>query len=1186
MQILFFNLGGYTVRDPLDKAPKRARFFLLISINLVLTILLLLLINNRIVQFNGFDLWGIRFPAIATIGLEVIMNAVSYSLLIILLRKASSVYLFLLVFLPYFLMDLFIEHHYRQAGHPELALWNYTPGTIIAGIDPPALRFLITLSVDGFLFGVVGIYLARLLAAVWYRNKEYPLQPTEQQYKNLFRDEWSAETVEKPKRGLIFWALRLLGLGYFAYLGILLVGLLGAGPWPKGMADLIELTYLNPALAINTYFKIGLMITLTFLAAYNRKLRFHACLGLLVGHLVSTIYALAFYFIDSLQASNRPFLLLSGEVDGGLIILFVLVMLTHRKDSRDFAPEKDFPADFSTPLSLQTILYKLLFVVFLCITVAIVLFRVFGNGKTGFSAVFGYPDPMVGNTVTLYSTLTLYYFLLIGRRKLRHYFFNPLVVPLLFGSLIAMLWILIGDSNGDVRIARRDGGWVEADWYFVLFALFNLLVSFGLMAARRAVFQIDYAVNTLQPAGAMAAMAIASSLLDADDKQQAATLKEIDGYAGGIRGRRRGLLNLPFSLFENVLNFIYGFRPPFSTMSREEQRWFAQRYLFRSEIERRNAMLPYLANFAYNIGTSLNTITSFAFYATPNARASINYVPVDARDRVQGDEAAFAPPHKGVAPLPFDHNDPRNFRKTSVQKVVAPRVTTPVGEPAIPTEVDYLIIGSGAAGGTMAYRLACQVADPGRVMVIERGQRYQPLQDFSDNEMEMIRKIYKEGGLQQTKRFTMTVLQGECVGGTTVSNNAVCFKMPDRVRSKWEQEFDLCFADLDQAYKKIEEELSIQPLKAGGVNEKVKAVFEDAVNGFNRTVSPEMRLTMEGIVPVNHLTTLGDGNWNLGNKRMLKRSMLETYLPWAEARGVRIIPNMTAVRFTTSGSHRKASSVMLRTDNGELMTVNIKKALIVAGGAIASSSFLLRSEVTGAVGRGMSCNFAFPFAFDFEEEKKAYDGDQITMAATDPLNRAVFETYFNPPASFSLASMPFFFNRRQELMSRYAHLVNFGTLIGSEPNGKIRRKPDPLSGRAFDWAFGEKDRENIRYATETLLWLGRHAGATRVFLPTKPGLELLLTDKNIASLTESVRAYPLRMEDLFTGTAHPQGGNRMAGKEYKNGRVINEEFRVDGFDNVYVTDASVFPSSLTVNPQWTIMALSSMASKTIIAAHE
>ena len=108
------------------------------------------------------------------------------------------------------------------------------------------------------------------------------------------------------------------------------------------------------------------------------------------------------------------------------------------------------------------------------------------------------------------------------------------------------------------------------------------------------------------------------------------------------------------------------------------------------------------------------------------------------------------------------------------------------------------------------------------------------------------------------------------------------------------------------------------------------------------------------------------------------------------------IGNLSAVRFVAQ--NRRATGVMVRTSLGALKTIRVRKAVIVAGGVIASSNFLMRSGLRKNVGLRTSCNFAFPLAFDFAEEMRAYDGVQITLGATDPQNRAVFETYFNPPA--------------------------------------------------------------------------------------------------------------------------------------------------------------------------------------------
>jgi choline dehydrogenase-like flavoprotein len=172
-------------------------------------------------------------------------------------------------------------------------------------------------------------------------------------------------------------------------------------------------------------------------------------------------------------------------------------------------------------------------------------------------------------------------------------------------------------------------------------------------------------------------------------------------------------------------------------------------------------------------------------------------------------------------------------------------------------------------------------------------------------------------------------------------------------------------------------------------------------------------------------------------------------------------------------------------------------------------------------------------------------------------------------------------------MDRYRYLVNFGALVGAESNGVLERRPSLINGQAFTWKLGPKDEDHIRYALGMLLELGRGAGARRITLPTRPGVEFALTEENVREFNRRLSTYRLRMQDLLVNTAHPQGGNLMAGRQspHRDERVVDEDFRVVGLDNVYVVDASVFPTSITVNPQWTIMALSSLAASRILQAH-
>jgi choline dehydrogenase-like flavoprotein len=70
--------------------------------------------------------------------------------------------------------------------------------------------------------------------------------------------------------------------------------------------------------------------------------------------------------------------------------------------------------------------------------------------------------------------------------------------------------------------------------------------------------------------------------------------------------------------------------------------------------------------------------------------------------------------------------------------------------------------------------------------------------------------------------------------------------------------------------------------------------------------------------------------------------------------------------------------------------------------------------------------------------------------------------------------------------------------------------------------------------------------------------------------------YKTQNEGLGLNSAHPQGGNPIS-RDWRTG-VVDPSFRVHGMDNVYVCDASVFPTSVTVNPQLTVMALAEYAS--------
>jgi choline dehydrogenase-like flavoprotein len=85
--------------------------------------------------------------------------------------------------------------------------------------------------------------------------------------------------------------------------------------------------------------------------------------------------------------------------------------------------------------------------------------------------------------------------------------------------------------------------------------------------------------------------------------------------------------------------------------------------------------------------------------------------------------------------------------------------------------------------------------------------------------------------------------------------------------------------------------------------------------------------------------------------------------------------------------------------------------------------------------------------------------------------------------------------------------------------------------------------------------------------------------RNPRALLEKVTRIAATPDRLTMMSAHPQGGLRIDRDPTRG--AVRPDFRVHGVDNLLVADASLFPSTIVVNPQWTVMALAQVASSAI-----
>jgi choline dehydrogenase-like flavoprotein len=472
--------------------------------------------------------------------------------------------------------------------------------------------------------------------------------------------------------------------------------------------------------------------------------------------------------------------------------------------------------------------------------------------------------------------------------------------------------------------------------------------------------------------------------------------------------------------------------------------------------------------------------------------------------------------------------------------------------------VDAIVIGSGAGGSVMAYELARRGL---KVTILERGLRQDPA-TFEHNEVSMVARVYKDGGLQMTDDHNLVIAQGCTVGGSTVINNAIWLRPDlDLVLPSWEEAGAHIPRDkLEEGYAACEQMLHVSPLAPQLAN-RGSTVF---LRGCQKLGIPAEYLHN------NRDTCIACGWCNYGCKYNRKTSMLVTFIPWAEARGAEVLDGCSDVEILTSGDAATGARFVRRSEEVRIQADRV----VVSAGTIGSSAVLLRSGVTldGRVGSGLHVLGGVFVTAETNELIDGFDGIGLTAVA-HASEDYVIESYFAPPAVFSIGLSGWFLSHFHR-MQRYRYFAQAGVMVPTDPIGKVWL--DKGLRPHIDLTIQEAELEYLRQGLNTLARIFFAGGAIKVLPATFNLIEFANSDdirRKLALIQEP--------DDLLIGSAHPQGGNPMS-DDPRTG-VVGSNFRVHGFKNLFVADASVWPRNIRANCQATTMAMSHYAAGFVAA---
>jgi choline dehydrogenase-like flavoprotein len=490
---------------------------------------------------------------------------------------------------------------------------------------------------------------------------------------------------------------------------------------------------------------------------------------------------------------------------------------------------------------------------------------------------------------------------------------------------------------------------------------------------------------------------------------------------------------------------------------------------------------------------------------------------------------------------------------------------------------DLCVVGTGPGGATVA-TLAAEAGL--KVVALEAGALVTPA-DSTQREEDMLPKLLWASGAQTTTDRGVRVLQGHGLGGSSLHNLNLCKRIPPEIFEHWRRLGHTLEALPDARWAALYDE--VEALL------EVSEVPETARNRHNTLLHAGARTLgwATGGLRHNRSGCIGSGFCALGCAYDAKNNALKVLWPRALRAGARVLTHTQAVRVDVRGGEVRGvhARVVERPGvpdaQGRVVRIRAPRVCVSAS-ATGTPALLERSGVpdpSGVRGRTIRLHPAVLVAAEFPEPVNAWQGIPQTVEVTewlrfdgDPDRRLWIVPGFGHPAS-AATMLPGYGQAHAAWMHRYAHLGAFMAMLHDETRGTVR--PDGDLGVALDYTPDAADRAALTRGLDHLVELAFAAGATRALVPTHRAQVLEPGARTVAP-------FALGPDTMTLGAVHPMCGAPMDDDPRRG--PVDSRGAHHAVRGLWVSDASLLPTSTGVPPQLSVYALGLHVGRALLEA--